>query len=183
MALGNAIMAGSYSTIDISTYDANGKIVDLIVKIWKDSSKEELITTVSYHLAVNPIEDTLQNEGLNELPLDPEFEDLVLIGSNPTGNAAEWSTGDIVRYWDNEGVPEWSITQQLRNDHFYYIIDEDKYARWSGLEWKRINDYFGDPEFATYFDISVLNADGGNLLKSCYDYVKTRAEFEDCIDV
>ena len=180
MALANAVINGSYSTIVIDTFAQQKKVICFTVSVWQDNTKSKKLTELRYQFKGQDNVDTLPNKGINELPLNPAIGDKYMIGTNPIGEAAAFNHGDSPMWHGPENG--WIKTKEIISDSVYYIEDEDVFSLWNGTSFYDIPAFFSEAIWTTYFDIGALNQEGHTILKGCYEYLKLTPEFSNTVD-
>ena len=176
MALGNFIVSGSYTTVEISLLDKQNKRIVLTTKTYSDSSKVNLITamqfsTNAYDAPVAKDKDLDDPSGLT-----PTDGDTYLV---PSGAVNDWSgkDGQVLKWSD--AISDW----EYDNSEVLFFEDESLTYRKVSGSWSVDTGRIDGRTYDSYFSVTAMDVEGNNILKLAYEYLKTRAEFSSCTDV
>jgi hypothetical protein len=81
-------------------------------------------------------------------------------------------------------VTKTEISSEFNQVYFFVWVYKDEQARTDGKSLiQEIAYAIYSGQFERYFGTAVLNEEGNNPMKSCYEYLKTLPEFAEAIDV
>lgn len=177
MALGNVLVSGSYTIIKKVSFDKHSKEVTISAVTYNSSLKTTAL--ILFDIKVT-CDQTSQCEVISKEvlvpPATPTLGDRYLI---PSGAAGAWSGKD-------GGVLYWSTANQwedLPETVCVLVLDEDK------LYFKADTGWIFDPSrltaawFDNWFSVSAVGGVDNNILKRCYEYLKSRPEFSGATDL
>lgn len=191
MALLNALKTGTYSTVRISRYNKHGvdKEIRFWVDIWEDNTKSKLLVSIEKTLGQVDVDFTIPDRGQNKAPSSPSYGDTIVVGDAPTGDIANFPPRHILEWVENgsfdingDPVDGWVAIDNLVDDMPIYVTSEDKYYKVRDGSWIELKGFIGSTEWGQWFDSGNWSASGSNMLTSIYEYLKTTAEFDHCID-
>jgi hypothetical protein len=169
MALTNFMGANSYAIIQRVSYDKQSRYIGIEITVYSSPSKAVALTHFRLELQGTthggyPV----KSRSINTPPESPEVKDAYLVASEATG-AWVGLEGKVVAWngmsWDV--IPSDSV----------YVEDEGKHIVVDGDGWVQDPMLLSPTEFDAIFAVEQLGGEDNNILKACYEYLKTRNEF------
>lgn len=176
MAFTNFMGIGTYTVIHSANFNKQDKSISMQINTYLSESKTQLLAENRIEVRVDKSGYPVKNLTTNTPPLDSEIRDAYVVASEPTNswvglenkvvawNGMTWDTfepSDLRRIYDQSG---------------------DCTFLWDVDQWIRISSELSDSEFDAFFSVTTQNQEDTNLLKQCYDYLKTRPEFTNAED-
>jgi hypothetical protein len=172
MAFLNFLKTGTYSIIENVQYSKQREAVAFELKVFRDNTKADALMTLGY--ALQKPDFLREAEFVSSPPESPQANQQVCVenglddfsgldGTIQTFNGTEWK---------NLGVPNetiWDTSAEIAK-------------KWNGTSWSPISSVFRAEDFAQFFAMPVLETPGNNLIKQCYEFLKTKWEFQGTVE-
>ena len=187
MSLLNVIKPGTYSTVRLGLYDKKAKAIQIEVRIYSNSTKKKLLTTLMHDLAMEH-DNIIDHPLMSSPPVSAVLGDTCFV-TGPASGGWEGFEGSIMSFHHWDGADQWgqieygtimhSTPEEINPVYFtalggYYSVSEDWVmtpTRPGGLQlWNE------------FFDPALHEAAGENLIKSVYAYLKSLPEYANAID-
>jgi hypothetical protein len=144
--------------------------------VYEDDSKQEEITVIQKDYNGSLIYTSVIDKGLNTPPDSPELGDSYFVGNNPTGDWISFS-GLMVIWSDNS----WYVNIPTK---YFYVVNDSAFYKKKGKSYKKVKDskIFNEDTWNDFFSLEELNKKDNNLIKSTYNFLKTKDEFSGVTD-
>jgi len=177
MALGNVLVSGSYTIIKKVSFDKHAKEVSIAAVTYNSSLKTTALILFDIKVSCDTSSqcEVISKEAATP-PVTPTLGDRYLIPSGATG---AWAGKDgKVLYWSTAN--EW---EELPETVCVLVTDEDKLYFKSDAGWIFDPSRLTAADFDTWFSVSAVGGADNNILKRCYEYLKSRPEFANATDL
>jgi hypothetical protein len=174
MALTNVIGTGGYTVVNIHEYYKSRRHIGLEVITYTDSTK--LMEINRFGMTVNTYDtvESVIDRDLTSPPVSPTEGDKYIVGNSASG---DWSGLDKkVVCWNG------SSWDELVRDSVV-VEDEDILLEWNGTAWVKNEYKISESDWDTNFGISAISADGENIIKKSYAFIKSIPQFAGVVDV
>ncbi len=187
MALLNVIKSNTYSTVSVRSYSKQDHSIQIEVKVYEDNTKKNKIATLNHDLVLKN-ENTIDCPVLSDPPVSPSLGDRYFVGKDATG---DWAgiEGSIVEYQDHGSGGVWHQTthETMRSSadeiNGYWFEDlGGYYAMMDGTNDLVPTGPCGKKLWDTYFNPSLHETSGENLIKHVYNYLKTLPQYVNAVD-
>jgi hypothetical protein len=174
MALANFLRPGTYSNLHDVRWCKHSKHASAVLKVWLDAAQSQLL--FEYPLFCNGAVSyqSVKSASLIEPPANPEEEDWYLVPVNATGDWADHA-GKAARWQGGAWVMGDWITD-------LFVEDTQTYYRKTKVGWSMMLNAFDARMWDQWFSSDVVFADGSNIVKQFYSYLKTRDDFAGVLD-
>lgn len=182
MALLNYMAPGLYAIVDHTLYFKESKTLRFDLMVYASAAKEVCLATRTFEMWPNQRAWGIKTiTASNTPPQVPENNDSFLTGTEPTG---AWADRPNMRAtWDGTEWTFWFINYGQK------ICDESTqkfYQRSMNQVDFVLVESSGFSDIRTWdswFSPAKVYADGANITKQIYEYLKTQPGFETCSDV
>lgn len=177
MALGNVLVSGSYTVIKKLTFDKHDKDLMAFVVTYDSSLKNAVLATFDIRVSCDTSSQCeVVSRVVSTPPANPVVSEKYLIPSGATG---VWSDqADKILYWSASNTWE-----ELTEIVCVKVLDEDKLYFKSVTGWVFNPSRLTATEFDDWFSVSAVGGVDNNILKRCYEYLKSRPEFSGATDL
>lgn len=181
MAFLNYLGLGTYTIIDYTRYEKQGKNLTWTLRIYADASKTDLLAYREFNVcSSHPIQRILGKQNTPPPIEQRSIDDMWLVGDDPEGDWQDFE--DHAAKWN--GV-KWEFWQIGAGQTFYDLSRDCYIARnvdnFDFMELEYWTDYWS---WEKWFAPSVIYGPDTNLVRQIYLYLKsTKKAFANVIDV
>lgn len=174
MALTNVVGSGGYTVVNIHEYYKQHRHMGLEIITYSDSTKTLETNRFGLNVKVFGEEFSVISKALASPPGSPSEEDKYVVADNGTG---DWSgkDGKVMLYngtdWEELATPEQLVVE-----------DENKLYHWNGSDWIEDKCCISETAWDSWFGIASISADGENMIKKAYDFIKSLPNFSGVVD-
>lgn len=170
MALTGLIGNGTYTRIENISYNRIDKYLGIIITTYLDSNKSIKLSTFNIDIKVDTPQEV--ESMLSAPPESPNVSQFYLVGPNPTG---DWVGKSGVVGWNGLAWTDNPSVSVLAKDSGI-IYDKN------GTEWLPSKTKLSEAAWLAAFDTPAISGVNNNIIKKCYDYLKTLPEFANAQD-
>lgn len=175
MALTNFMGATSYTIIQRASYSKQERSMSLDVCVYTSAAKTTMVTRFQIDaFGAENYGYAVISRVLTAPPGSPTQGDAYIVASGATG---DWSGLDnkVVVYngasWDEAA---WATE--------VHVTAESANLVWNGTAWTTDHHRLSAAQFDAIFGVDQIGGADNNILKTSYNYLKTRAEFAGAVD-
>jgi hypothetical protein len=177
MALKGFFTTDSYSVLHLKEYDKHNQFIRCEVVTYRDDTKRDKISTQSYSWYVG-IHSDVNHLNLVSLPDPLVAGNAWVVSDNPDEHLKDYKKMIVSCKIDGK----WSLITPGKGMLIKDLSTGD-WLEWSGTTWVTVNyNGFTEDTWNSLFGVNVIELDGNNEIKACYEHLKTMPGWTHTVD-